>query len=164
MIVWRIARDETDQERGIQFLCRHGAKLGIPYSWVTVLNSIIYSLEDRGLLIGVEEDGSIAGALIFTLGTRDDRYKDPGRIEVHLLCLDEPLRGGAVLLGALRAFVQQLLELPGEVREVVFFTSADAYNRSLFGKAAKLMNTAQQPCGVLDFYSVKMDTLLRLDR
>lgn len=164
MIVWRIARDETDQERGIQFLCRHGGKLGIPYSWITVLNSITYSLEDRGLLIGVEQDGSIAGALVFTVGTRDDLYKDPGRIELHLLCLDEPRREGAVLLGALRAFVRQLLELPREVREVVFYTSADAHNRSLFGKAAKLMSTAEQPCGVLDFYSVKMETLLKLDR
>ncbi len=164
MIAWRIARDETDQERGIQFLCRHGGKLGIPYSWITVLNSIMYSLEDRGFLIGVEEDGTIAGALVFTVGTRDDRYKDPGRIELHLLCLDEPRRVGAVLLGALRAFVQQLLELPREVREVVFYTAADTYNRGLFGKAAKLTSTAEQPCGMLDFYSIKLESLLRLDR
>ena len=163
MITWTIADTEADREEGVKFICRHGTDLGLLYNWCTVMNSITYSIEDNGFMIGKDSDGRIAAVLAHTVGTLEDGYKDKARIEIHLLYLEERWRGGAALLSTLRAFAQKLIESPREIREVVFFTPSTEANRRRFGKVATLTKTTEPPCGVLDFYTVTMDQLLKLD-
>lgn len=164
MITYTMADTETSREDGVKFICRHGTGLGLLYNWSTVMNSLIYAIEDNGFIVGRDGGGRIAAVLAHTVGTLEDGYKDKARIEVHLLYIEEGRREGPVLLAMLRMFTQRLLELPGEVREIVFFAPATAENRRKFGKVATLVKTTEPPCGALDFYTVAIDRLLMLDR
>lgn len=164
MITWTIAGTEKDRENGVTFICRHSADLGLLYNWCTVMNVLVYCMEDNGLVIGTDSSGQIVAVLAHTIGTLEDGYQDLSRVEVHLLYIEERWRGGAVLLSALRMLAQKLLGLPQQVREVVFFTPHTEENRRIFGKLATLVKTTEPPCGVLDFYSVLMDRLLQYDR
>ncbi|QMV44071.1 hypothetical protein [Cohnella cholangitidis] len=163
MITWKNAESEIDREEGIQFLCRHGTDLGLLYNWSTVMNSLHYSMEDNGFLIGTDGDDRVAAVLAHTVGTLEDGYKDRARIEIHLVHIEERWRGGATLLSMLRMFARKLLESTGEVREVVFFAPSTDANRRRFGKLATLTKTTEPPCGTLDFYTVSMDRLLKFD-
>ncbi|WP_028609132.1 hypothetical protein [Paenibacillus harenae] len=163
MITWSIAETEEDRENGVIFLCRHGTDLGLLYNWSTVMNSLVYAMEDNGFMIGTDSDGQIAAVLAHTAGTLEDDYKDPGRIEVHLLYFKESWRGGAALLSVLRMFIQKLLESQREVREVVFFAPATEDNRRMFSKLATHSKTTEPPCGVLDFYTIPLGRLLKFD-
>ncbi|MBD2868699.1 hypothetical protein IDH41_08915 [Paenibacillus sp. IB182493] len=163
MIQWSIAESEAEREEGVKFVCQHGEGLGLLYNWSTVMNSLVYAIEDNGFIIGTDDEGGMAAVLAHTAGTLEDGYKDPGRVEVHLLYFNERHRGGASMLGALRMLVQKLVESQMEVREVVFFAPATDGNRSLFGKLATLTKTTEPPCGVLDFYTIPLGRLLRFD-
>lgn len=164
VLTWRVAETEAERESGIGFVCRHAADLGLLYNWCTIMNVMVYAMEDNGFVIGTDEDGRIAAVLAHTIGTLEDGYKDPGRIEVHLLYIEEQWRSGAALLSALRMLAAKLLELPQEVREVVFFTPSTERNRRMFGRLATLARTTEPPCGVLDFYAAPAERLLRHDR
>ena len=163
MITWTIAETEADRENAVKFVCRHGTDLGLLYNWSTVMNSLMYSIEDNGFIFGSDSDGRIVAVLAHTVGSLEDGYKDKARIEIHLLHIEERQRGGGTLLSTLRMFVQKLLELPREVREVVFFAPSTDDNRRKFGKMATLTKTTNPPCGVLDFYTIPLDRLLKFD-
>ncbi|MNI28525.1 hypothetical protein D3C73_823040 [compost metagenome] len=163
MITWTIADTEADREKAVKFVCRHGTDLGLLYNWSTVMNSLFYAIEDNGFMLGTDSDGRIVAVLAHTVGTLEDGYKDKARIEIHLLYIEERWRAGSALLSTLRTFIQKLLELPGEVREVVFFAPSTDENRRKFGKLATLTKTTNPPCGVLDFYTVTLDRLLNFD-
>jgi len=162
MIEWSIAANEEDKERGARLLCGHAEELGLPYSWGTVLNSLLYSLDDNGLLVGRDRDGRVAAALAYTVGTGEDKYADPTRIEVHLLFVEKRSRRGRMPLALMRRLADHLLDmpLPAGVREVVFYAAPTAGNRRLYGKFAELKYTSEQPCGLLDFYAVAPEGLL----
>ncbi len=159
MIEWSLAVSETDKEQGVRLLMQHVGELGVPYSWVTVMSSLIYPMEDNGFMIGRDADGRVAAVLAYTLGTTEDKYADRSRVEIHLLFFEERLRHGRPLLKAMRELTEHLLELPAGVREVVFYASNSEANRRLFSKIAALQYTSQQPCGPLDFYAVTLESL-----
>ncbi|MDQ6423539.1 hypothetical protein RB620_29435 [Paenibacillus sp. LHD-117] len=163
MLTWTIAVTEEEREEAALFICRHSAELGLLYNWCTVMNSLVYCIEDNGLLIGRGPGGGISGVLAHTVGTLEDGYKDRSRIEVHLLFVEGGRRRGAALLPAVRLLTRKLLELPGEVSEIVFFAPSTEENRLKFGQSAELAKTTEPPCGKLDFYTVAFDRMLRLD-
>lgn len=162
MIDWTIAVSEEDRERGARLLCEHAEELGLPYTWGTVLNSLLYSLDDNGLLIGRDRDGRVTAALAYTVGTGEDKYADPTRIEVHLLFVEKRSQRGRMPLALMRRLADHLLDLPSPagVREIVFYAAPTAGNRRLYGKFAALKYTSEQPCGPLDFYSATPESLL----
>ncbi|MDF2717156.1 MAG: hypothetical protein K0R28_4081 [Paenibacillus sp.] len=163
MLTWTIAETEEEREEAALFICRHSAELGLLYNWCTVMNSLMYCIEDNGLLIGRGDGGGVLGVLGHTVGTLEDGYKDRSRIEIHLLFVEKGQRRGAALLPAVRLLTRKLLELPGQVREVVFFTPSTDKNIRKFGQSAELTKTTEPPCGKLDFYTVAFDRMLRLD-
>jgi hypothetical protein len=127
------------------------------------MNSVAYCIEDNGLLIGRDPSGNARGILAHTIGTLDDGYRDKGKIEIHLLYVEEPWRRGSTLTSALRVFTQKLLEMQQEVKEIVFFTPATSGNRRKYGRSASLAKTTEPPCGRLDFYSIGLARLLRFN-
>lgn len=157
---WKTAKEEAEQERGVRFLCRHGEHLGVPYKWSSVLTSLVCSLYDDGLLIGLDGSGRIAGALAYTSGTDMDGYRDRTKIEVHLLFIEERMRTGMMLLEAMRALAEKTLESPDGIGEIVFYAVPSAGNRRLFGKFAVLAHTTEFPCGMLDCYKATPEQLL----
>ena len=163
MLAWTIAGTEAEREEAARLICRNGANLGLLYNWCTVMNSIAYCIEDDGGLIGRDRSGAVRGILAHTIGTLDDGYKDKGRIEIHLFYVEEPWRSGRAVSSAIRVFVRKLLELPQEVKEIVFFTPATDENRRMYGRSATLSKTTEPPCGRLDFYSIGIERLLRFD-
>jgi hypothetical protein len=160
MIRWSVAADEGDRELGARLLCRNAEELGVPYSWVTVMSSLIYPMEDNGFMIGRDDTGCALAALAYTLGTLEDSYADRSRVEVHLLFFERRLRHGRPLLQAMRMAADHWLELPAGVREVVFFTPAAEEIRRFYGKFAQWQYTSEQPCGQLDFYATTPEHLL----
>lgn len=160
MIEWAIAAGETEKEQGVRFLMRHAEELGVPYSWATVMSSLIYPMEDRGFMTGRDRDGRVSAALAFTLGASEDKYADRSRVEVHLLFFERRLRHGRPLLQAMRMLADSLMDLPEGVREVVFYASSSERNRRLYGKFASLQYTSDQPCGLLDVYRTTPERLL----
>jgi len=161
MMQWSIAANEPDREAGVRFLLRHAAELGVPYSWSTVMSSIIYPIEDNGFLLGRDRSGRIAAAIAYTIGTGEDKYADRSRIEVHLLHIESRMRGGRTLTEAMRMLAEHVRALPDGVRELVFFAPITDRNRRLYAKFASLMYTSEQPCGLLDFYAATPESLLR---
>lgn len=160
MIEWSIAAGEAEKELGVRLLLRNAEELGVPYSWVTVMSSLIYSLEDNGLMIGRDRSGRVYGVLAFTLGTSEDKYTDQSRVEVHLLFFDRRLRYGRPLLKAMGALADHLMELPEGVRQVVFYSPISGTDRRFYGKFAALQHSSEQPCGLLDFYVTTPESLL----
>jgi hypothetical protein len=160
---WTIAVTEEEREEAALFICKYSAGLGLRYNWCTIMNSLVYCIEDNGLLIGRGQDGGIIGVLAHTVGTLEDGYKDRSRIEVHLLFVEGGRRKGAAVLPAVRLLTRKLLEQPAEVSEIVFFAPATENNRRRFGGSAELTKTTEPPCGRLDFYTVAFDRMLKLD-
>lgn len=160
MIDWSIAACEEDREQGARFLLRNAQELDVPYSWVTVMSSMIYPMEDNGWMIGRDREGRVSAVLAYTLGSTEDKYADRSRVEVHLLFFARRLRYGRPLLQAMRALGDRLMELPIGVREVVFYASESEANRRLYGKFAAIHYTSEQPCGRLDFYGITPERLL----
>jgi hypothetical protein len=160
MIEWSLAVSETDKEQGVRLLMRNAEDLGVPYSWVTVMSSLIYPMEDNGLMIGRDAGGRVSAVLAFTLGTTEDKYADRSRVEIHLLFFERRLRHGRPLLKAMHMLAEHLLELPAGVREIVFYAPISDHYRRLFNKFATMQYISQQPCGPLEFYSVTPESLL----
>jgi hypothetical protein len=124
------------------------------------MSSLIYPMEDNGFAIGRDRGGRVSAALAFTLGTAEDRYADRSRVEIHLLFFERRLRYGRPMLKAMRMLADHLMDLPAQVREVVFYANVTEANRRLYGKFAALRYTSEQPCGLLDFYGTTPERLL----
>ncbi|WP_372632301.1 hypothetical protein [Cohnella sp.] len=160
MIRWSVAANERDKELGARLLCRNAEELGVPYSWVTVMSSLIYPMEDNGFMIGRDDSGRVVAALAYTLGTMEDSYADRSRVEVHLLFFERRLRRGRPLLQAMSMAAEHWLELAAGVREVVFFAPVAKESRRLYGKFAQWQYMSEQPCGQLDFYATTPERVL----
>jgi len=160
MIRWTIAAGEEDRELGARWICSNEEELGVPYSWVTVMSSLIYPMEDNGFMIGRDREGRMAAAIAYTLGTLEDKYADRSRVEVHLLFFERRMRHGRPLLKTMRMLADHLMELPAGVREVVFFARVSESGRKFYGKFAEWKYTSEQPCGRLDFYGTTPERLL----
>ncbi|MEK0314683.1 hypothetical protein [Cohnella sp. 56] len=152
MLSWRVADTQPLQEEGVRFLCRHADKLGVPYNWSTIVHSLYAAIRDDGLLLAMDGDGNMRGAIACALGTGEDNYADRGRMEVHLLYLDERARSGREPVGAIAALVERELEWPRPLEAIGFYAAPEERLRKLFGKLADLDHTREHRCGPLDFY------------
>ncbi|MCD9025285.1 hypothetical protein [Cohnella silvisoli] len=157
---WLTADSEAAKESAVILLSRNGEHLGVPYQWSTVLSSLLCSMYDNGLMIGLDSSGEIAGVLAYTSGTGEDKYQDRTKIEVHLLFIEKRMRSGRMLTEAMRTLAGMILDSPSEIREIAFYANPSAINRRLFGKFAELIHTSEHPCGMLDYYRVIPERLL----
>lgn len=159
MIQWVSADSEQDKENGVRFLCRHGERLGVPYKWSTIMSSLACSLNENGFMIGLDDDGQVKGALAYTYGTGEDDYENRSRLEVHLLYIDKPFRGGTTLVETIHALSSHVFTLPQRIGEIGFYCVPAKGNRRLYGKFATIRNTRLHPCGMLDFYTASPESL-----
>jgi len=158
MMKWLKANNERSKEQGVLLLSRNGDRLGVPYKWTAILYVLSVSLENKGFMVGYDNSGLPAGALAYTFGTEEDRYKDHTKVEVHLLYIEERVRNGAMLLAAMRGLAHDLLK--SRIRGLAFMALPSEENRRLFGKFAALKRTSEYACGTMDYYTTTPETLL----
>lgn len=152
MLTWMEAETEPMKEEAVLLLCRHADEIGVPYKWSTVLTMLHNAIGDKGLMIAVDDVGTVRGVLAYGYAAGPDRRADLTRFEVYLLYVEADYRGDAALRLAAEAFGERELERFEPIREVEFFSVPAAGRRKLFGRLASYVATEEHPCGQLDYY------------
>ncbi|WP_127579974.1 hypothetical protein [Paenibacillus koleovorans] len=160
MSSWSIAEEEMDHEAVVKLFIANHDKFGLPYPFGSLVRTINYCLYYKTLLLCRDDDGNAAGMALFLLGTEEDNYKDLSKIEIFSVFLLPDYRCGRMFMQGLQE-VARLLALYGTVDTIAFYVQPGHVTAKLFKKFARIEQTVERNCGLLDLYTVQSPDLQR---
>ncbi|MDF2835053.1 MAG: hypothetical protein K0Q63_693, partial [Paenibacillus sp.] len=142
------------QRKYMDFLLEHYESLNMPYPFPISFNFIASPLlmEKSAVILCLDDDGEAVGAFSYIRGTGESNYENHDVLQVQVAYLVEALRGTVAFLHGLQFLSDYLEEEAGEVTELVFWSSPDAYLARLFGKFAERTSVQGTAAGDLFAY------------
>lgn len=149
---------EMDHQAYMNFLIVRHDELNLPYPFAMKLSFISSPLmHGKAMLVFEEESYELVGAAGFVYGTGADDYEDRRIVQVEVVYVSKPYRGGALFSRFLRAMVDLMKEEEPNVRRLRFWASArDSVQERLFTKFLALPgSTSHTAENGLTFYEAE---------
>ncbi len=149
------------QRKYMDFLLEHYENLNLPYSFPVSFTFMASPLlmEHSAVILCLDDDGEAAGAISYIRGTGEGNYENLEVLQVQVAYLIEPIRRTTAFLHGLRFLANYMEEEAGDVRELVFWSSRDAYLSRLFGKFAAVTSVEGTHAGTLLAYRTTREQL-----
>ncbi|MEK8127617.1 hypothetical protein WMW72_06770 [Paenibacillus filicis] len=152
---------EIDFTSYVQFLIAHHAELNLPYSFAQKLSFVSSPLMfGKGLLIYEEELYRIVGAAGFVYGTGSHEYENRDVCQVETVFIENDHRHPFLFVRAMQELVRLMKAGNPDVRQVQFWTSADAGELDgLLAKFTALPGAARSEVQALAYYQIPFHEL-----
>lgn len=135
----KICRDDADFARGFAFLLETGREAGHSGPTVNVYRVMLRVVTYGGMILYEDEQGRIAGAACYTIGTEPAGFEDRHVLHVDYILMKPALQCTGYFLKCMVFFLDTVTARHPEAEVMIMEAAADAgRNNRLYSKFARM--------------------------